>query len=152
MFYPQITRLTEKNRMKDKFFVDTNILIYFVSNDALKKNISKDILITNENVMVNSQVISEFVNVTTKKQILSVADAFKYANEFMNIFEFSTIRKETIKLSFELMTKHKYSYWDSLIIASALENNCAILYTEDMQSGQSIENKLKIINPFKIET
>lgn len=83
--------------MKDRFFIDTNILIYFVSND----------------------------------------------------FEFSIIKKETIKLSFELMTKHKYSYWDSLIIASALENNCAILYTEDMQSGQIIEDRLKIINPYK---
>jgi len=66
--------------------------------------------------MVNSQVISEFVTVTIKKQILSIADAFKYAGEFMDIFEFSIIKKETIKLSFELMTKHKYSYWDSLII------------------------------------
>ncbi|MEK6645249.1 MAG: PIN domain-containing protein [Candidatus Firestonebacteria bacterium] len=135
--------------MKDRFFIDTNILIYFVSNDVKKKSISKDILITNEGVMVNSQVISEFVTVAIKKQILSIADAFKYAGEFMDIFEFSIIRRETIKLSFELMTKHKYSYWDSLILASALENNCAILYTEDMQDGQVIENKLKIINPFK---
>ena len=135
--------------MKDRFFIDTNILIYFVSNDVIKKNISKDILITNEGIMVNSQVISEFVTVTIKKQILSIADAFKYAGEFMDIFEFSIIKKETIKLSFELMTKHKYSYWDSLIIASALENNCAIVYTEDMQSGQIIEDRLKIINPFE---
>lgn len=135
--------------MKDRFFIDTNILIYFVSNDVIKKNISKDILITNEGIMVNSQVISEFVTVTIKKQILSIADAFKYAGEFMDIFEFSIIKKETIKLSFELMTKHKHSYWDSLIIASALENNCALLYTEDMQSGQIIEDRLKIINPFK---
>ncbi|GJQ23507.1 MAG: twitching motility protein PilT [Candidatus Brocadia sapporoensis] len=137
--------------MRDRFFIDTNILIYFVSNNVIKKNISKDILITNEVIMVNSQVISEFVTVTIKKQILSIADAFKYANEFMDVFEFSIRKKETIKLSFGLMTKHKYSYWDSLILAVALENDCSILYTEDMQDGQIIENKLKIINPFKIE-
>ena len=100
--------------MKDRFFVDTNILIYFVSNDVIKKNISKDILITNEGIMVNSQVISEFVTVAIKKQILSIADAFKYAGEFIDIFEFSIVKKETIKLSFELMTKHKHSYWVGL--------------------------------------
>ena len=45
--------------------------------------------------------------------------------------------------------KYAYSYWDSLILASALENNCPIIYTEDMQSGQIIEDSLKIINPYK---
>jgi predicted nucleic acid-binding protein len=43
----------------------------------------------------------------------------------------------------------KYSYWDSLIIASALKNNCSICYSEDMQHGQLIEDRLKVINPFK---
>jgi predicted nucleic acid-binding protein len=43
------------------------------------------------------------------------------------------------------------SYWDSLIISSALESGCKILYTEDMHHNQIIEGKLKIINPFKIK-
>lgn len=93
MFYPLVTSSTEKNLVKDRFFIDTNILIYFVSNDVIKKNISKDILITNEGIMVNSQVISEFATVTIKKQILSIADAFKFAGEFMDIFEFPIIKK-----------------------------------------------------------
>ena len=104
--------------MRDRFFIDTNILIYFVS-------------------------------VIIKKKILSLLDTFKYAGEFMDIFEFSFLKKETIKSSFNVMRKYKYSYWDSLILASALENNCAILYTEDMKDGQLIEGKLKIVNPFK---
>ncbi len=43
----------------------------------------------------------------------------------------------------------KYRY-DSLIVVSALENNCSILYTEDLQDGQVIENALKIVNPFRV--
>ena len=39
-------------------------------------------------------------------------------------------------------------YWDCLILASALEHNCGILYTEDLQNGQIIEKSLKIVNPF----
>lgn len=44
--------------------------------------------------------------------------------------------------------KYKFQYYDSLIIATALENGCNTLYTEDMQHNQIIENQLKIINPF----
>jgi len=41
-----------------------------------------------------------------------------------------------------------YSYWDSMIIVSAMENDCRYLYSEDMQSNQTINGKLTIINPY----
>jgi predicted nucleic acid-binding protein len=46
--------------------------------------------------------------------------------------------------------KYSLSFWDSLIVASALAANAEILYSEDMQNGLLIENKLRIINPFEI--
>jgi predicted nucleic acid-binding protein len=48
----------------------------------------------------------------------------------------------------DISIRNGYSYWDSLILAVALENNCSILYTEDMQDGQMIDDKLRILNPF----
>jgi predicted nucleic acid-binding protein len=66
----------------------------------------------------------------------------------MDIFNFVLIGKETIKLSFEIHRRYKFSSWDSLIIASALENDCKILYSEDMQHNQLIDRKLRIVNPF----
>ncbi len=63
--------------------------------------------------------------------------------------KFSVIKESTIKKALRVKKDSNYSYWDSLVIASALENNCSILYTEDMQHGQTIENSLKITNPFK---
>jgi len=44
--------------------------------------------------------------------------------------------------------KYRYSYYDSVIIASALQNNCTVLYSEEMNHNQVIENSLTIINPF----
>jgi predicted nucleic acid-binding protein len=44
--------------------------------------------------------------------------------------------------------RHKYHIYDSLVIAAALEAGCAILYSEDMQDGHSIES-LRIRNPFR---
>ncbi len=54
----------------------------------------------------------------------------------------------TIQEAIRIKEKYAYSYYDSAIIASALKNKCTILYTEDMQHKQIIENTLKIINPF----
>jgi len=56
---------------------------------------------------------------------------------------------ETIKLCVSIKEKYSYSWWDSLVLASALENDCAILYSEDLQPNQVIENQLKILNPFE---
>jgi len=136
--------------MKGKVFIDSNILIYAVSKNSPKCEISRQILIENaEQITVSSQVINEFINVCIKKNILSLENTFKYGDEFMDTFDFCVIEKKDIKLAMHINGKYKYSHWDSLIIASALKDNCSILYTEDLQHEQVIEGKLKIINPFE---
>jgi predicted nucleic acid-binding protein len=42
-----------------------------------------------------------------------------------------------------------FSIYDSLIISTALQNQCTILYTEDLQHNQIVDGKLKIVNPFQ---
>jgi len=54
----------------------------------------------------------------------------------------------TIKLAQNLVRKYDFQIFDGIIAAAALEADCDILYSEDMQDGQVIENKLKIKNPF----
>ena len=147
-YYLMGTNLIETKHMKDKAFIDTNILIYFVSNDEPKKTIAKDILINKTIYIISSKVIGEFFSVTRKKKILPSEDIIRFANEFMDIFDFVLIDKTTIKLSFDIHRRYKFSSWDSLIIASALENDCKILYTEDMQHDQLIDRKIRIVNPF----
>ena len=48
---------------------------------------------------------------------------------------------------FRIRGKYNGSFWDSLIVASALDNKCTVLYSEDMQHGLLIDNKLKVVNP-----
>jgi len=140
--------LIEKMPMQDRYFIDTNLLIYYVSDDASRKAVVRDLLFDNENIIISSQVITEFVATTVKKKILSFEDAVKYAKEFMELFDFGFVDSEAILLSFKIAEQYRYSIWDSLIIAAALESNCTILYTEDMQDGQVIEAKVRIVNPF----
>ncbi len=68
-------------------------------------------------------------------------------NVIIEASEVTLIEISTIQLAHKIRLENDFSYWDSLMIASAIENNCTILYSEDMQHLQKIQN-LTIINPF----
>ena len=58
------------------------------------------------------------------------------------------INAKTIHSGLHVMERYRFSWFDSLIIAAALEAGCETLFTEDLQHGQVIENRLTIFNPF----
>jgi len=64
-------------------------------------------------------------------------------------FPVSEVGTLMVVKALELRDHYNYSYWDSLLIAMALLNDCQQLYSEDMQHDQLIENKIRIINPFR---
>ncbi|MDD5089966.1 MAG: PIN domain-containing protein [Candidatus Wallbacteria bacterium] len=134
--------------MSDRAFLDTNILIYYVSSDPAKKTLARQIVLSNPDLVVSSQVIGEFVSVCKRKGIFPDQDTYRLAGEFMNLFTFVTIEKTTLEASFGISRKYGYSFYDSLILSTALENACSTLFTEDLQHGQQIEGSLKIVNPF----
>ena len=132
--------------MKDKIFLDTNIIIYAFSNDTNKKQISKQFL--KKSPIISIQVINETLSVGYKKLKLShneIMEIFIFLNKSCTIVNIET---QTIELAINLKENYKFSYWDSLIIASALENDCKHLYSEDLQHDQIIQNRIKIVNPF----
>ena len=59
---------------------------------------------------------------------------------------------DTIKFSLGLFERYGYSFWDCNILSAAYLNDCSVVYSEDMQHGQIIDGKIKIINPFKKDT
>ena len=134
--------------MKDKSFFDTNILIYLFSDEAFKHKKARNLFALIDNKIISTQVLNEFANVCYKKKLVN-SDISAYINKLSLNFQVSLIYKTTIHDAIKIKEKYRYSYYDSVIIASALQNNCSILYSEDMQHNQLIENKLTIINPFK---
>ena len=54
-----------------------------------------------------------------------------------------------VKNASRLRQQYSFSFWDSLIIASALEAGVTLLYSEDMQDGILVARTLEIINLFK---
>ncbi len=98
---------------------------------------------------ISIQVLNELSNVMSRKMKLSVLIVENVIEEISSICEVVAIEINTIKLALRISDKYKYSYYDSLILASALENGCSIVFTEDMQNGQIVEEFLSIINPFR---
>jgi predicted nucleic acid-binding protein len=133
--------------MSDRIFVDTNVLVYSIANDRQKRTIAERVLLDNE-IVVSPQVINEFVSVTLRKRILPKEQVISYATKFMEVFEVTAMTQQTIIAALDVMTRYQFSYWDSLIVAAALESRCPYLYTEDLQDGQEIEGFLTINNPF----
>ena len=135
--------------MNGRIFIDTNILVYSIANDAQKRAIA-DAVLLNQDIVLSPQVINEFVAVGIRKHILPQQQAITYATQFMQVFEVTALTQQTVMSAFGVMTRYQFSYWDSLIIAAALESQCPWLYTEDLQDGQQIEKRLTIYNLFFI--
>ncbi len=135
--------------MKDNIFIDTNIFVYMYGSDNQKKEKAINILYDNlEKIIISTQVINEFSNVLLKKFKLDIKTTKKIVNSIIETFKIVLIYPETIQLAYRLLEKYNFSYYDSLIVASALENKCKVLYSEDLQNGLVISKSLKVINPF----
>jgi len=137
--------------MKDRIFIDTNIFVYSAVEDTInldKRNKAIELIQREEyEIIVSTQVINEFYAILIRNGI-SDTDIQERIFEIVENAVLTNVTFKTIQYAWGIREQYKYSYWDSLIVASALENNCSILYTEDFQNGQIIEKKLKIINPF----
>jgi len=138
--------------MKDKVFLDTNILIYAHDRDAgLKHDMALSIIekIWEEEMgIISTQVIQEFyVNVTRK--IPNPITPVQARGIILNYFSWQVeaVEPQTILSASEIEEKYILSFWDSLIIATASQSEAGKILTEDLNHGQIIEGVL-IENPF----
>jgi predicted nucleic acid-binding protein len=127
--------------------LDSNILIYNHSLDCKNKMLIA-MGFFNENPVVSSQVISEYLNVMRKKFKIEKKDLMRICSLWLGKCTVQPVILSTIKLAQDLVITYDFQIFDGIIVAAALEANCDILYSEDMQNGQIIENMLKIVNPF----
>ncbi len=126
-------------------FFDTNVLVY-AQGPGAKGDAARGALM--DGGIISVQVLNEFANVLRRKFRLEwniVAAAVADAREL-----FDSIRPldiETHEAAIALAEAHGFSFYDSLIIASALQAGCETLLTEDLQDGRRIDG-LVIVNPF----
>ncbi len=138
-------------QMSDKVFLDTNILIYSYSKDEKQKQkiALKVIDKYSRGIIISTQVINELTNILFKKFKIDATTIKKTIIELDSVFNIGEFDIVTQIKAVEIKEKYRLQFYDSLILATALENRCTILFSEDMQDGQVIENTLTIVNPFR---
>ena len=132
--------------MSGRPFVDTNILIYYFTPNDERKDRAGEILA--EGVTLSVQVLNELAHVARRKLRVSWEQFRQFRESILDMVpEPDAITLRTHLKGEEIASRYKLSIYDGLIVASALEAGCAVLYTEDLQHGQTIEG-LHIVNPF----
>ncbi|MGD9159835.1 MAG: PIN domain-containing protein [Desulfobacteraceae bacterium] len=138
--------------MKDKVFVDTNILVYAHDLDAGERYEKANKLILglweSGTAVISTQVLQEFYVTLTRKipKPLTVNNATGVISSYIS-WDVITNKPENILMATELEYRYKISFWDALIVSAAYEGNVKTILTEDLNHGQYIEG-IKIENPF----
>lgn len=139
--------------MKDKYFLDTNVLVYtFDSSNKTKQEKSQTLIgnaLNGQYGIISFQVVQEFMNVATQKFAvpLTLPDCKAYLDHVLMPLCEVLPSQALYKHALEIKEDYKFSFYDSLIIAAAIAGDCNLLYTEDLQSNQKIHGTT-IKNPF----
>ena len=135
--------------MSDNVFLDSNILVYSYSNSEIPKQEIARQLIADSNSFISTQVLQELCNIVTRKFKFTYEQAATAIKESCQNNSLHINTEDTLLQACQIAGKYRFSLYDSLIVAAALESHCNILYSEDLHDGQEIEGKLTVKNPFK---
>ena len=132
------------------FFLDTNILVYaFSQQDVAKREIARS-LAEADGARVSTQVLSELANVLTRRFALPARVVKERITGFTARCEVVVVSPAVVLDALRVMELYEYGFYDSQIIATALACGAAVLYSEDLHDGQTIDDTLRIRTPFRV--
>lgn len=134
-------------------FFDTNILVYLF-DEANGRKRARALEVFREakasrTLVLSSQVLSEFYTVVLRKPVRGMtAESARKAITAFQKFPVLPIDSGLVLRAIDRKERSQINYWDALIVESALQTGSSILYSEDLQHGQSFDS-LRIQNPFR---
>ncbi len=134
--------------MSDRVFLDTNVLVYLYTATEPEKRVLAIQACSGPDTWISTQVIHELANTLYRKFSQDWPAIRRVMAELRLNFQVHTVDADTAERATLLAEHTGYSYYDSLILASALETRCNMVYSEDFQSGHKLPG-LTIRNPFK---
>lgn len=132
--------------MTASFAIDTNIAVYALSEGP---KCDAALLVLEAGPAISVQVLNEFTNVSLRKRRLPWTEIEEALVIIQSLV--ATVRSIDVEMhrsARDIARRYKLGFYDALIVAVALLDECDTLYTEDMQHGLVIDNRLTIINPF----
>jgi len=130
--------------------IDTNVLVYAADeavSDARKTRIARALLCQRD-LHLSVQVLNEFtVNARHPSKLnLSLLQEREWLSRWL-LFPVAPLTVDTFLTAQRIHARFQISHWDSLIIASAVESNCGIVFSEDLSHNQDYDG-VKVVNPF----
>lgn len=129
-------------------FVDTNVLAYLASADTTKAARAEAVVAQGGTISV--QVLNELANVARRKMALSWPETQAFLSAVRSLLTVEPLTEDVHDRGLAIAKRFGLSIYDAMIVASALQAGCDVLWSEDMQDGLMIEDRLRISNPFHV--
>jgi predicted nucleic acid-binding protein len=133
----------------NKVALDANILLYTCNKKENRKKYDTAMELLGMFPIISGQVVSEYLNAS--KRLLKHFDKIEildFCAEQICKCTIQPVDIATIKLAKHFIQKYDFQLFDGIIVASAIESGCEVLYSEDMQHKLNVNRQLTIINPF----
>ena len=127
-------------------FIDTDILLYTLSADNDKADQAEAVL--RAGGLISVQVLNEILNVARHKLDMSWIEIDEVLTIIRSVCRVVPLTSDTHDRGRWIAERYGLNVYDAMIIAAALNGGCGILYSEDMQDGMVIDDRLRICNPF----
>ena len=132
--------------MPDSFF-DTNVLLYLASGDPAKADRAEELIHAGGTISV--QVLNEIANVARRKMGMAWTETRAFLSTIRLLLTVHAITIDIHETGLRLAERYGLSIYDAMIAASALHADCDTLWSEDMQDGIVLDDRLRIVNPFR---
>jgi len=137
--------------MSARSFFDTNVLVY-ADDKAVpaKQRRALDLVAEHRRArtgVVSLQVLQEYFVTVTKKLHVDTSIARRKV-ELLAEFDVAVPGVADILVAIDLHRLHGFSFWDALVLRSAKQAGCSVVFSEDMQNAREVDG-LRIMNPFK---
>ncbi len=137
--------------MTGRVFVDTNILIYALDPaDQIKRQISVDLLkttIASRSLTLSPQSLNETYRVLVQRRRLMPVNAARAYIRTLAPWAIAPLDAKTTERAFAVEDETGYGWWDCLMLAAAMQADCRLFVSEDLQDGREVAG-LRIANPF----
>ena len=127
-------------------FFDTNVLVCIASGDTAKADRAEAAVAAGG--AISAQVLNELANVARRKTQMSWAETHAFLATLRDLLMVHPVTLETHDTGLRLAERYGLSTYDAMIVAAALQAGCDTLLSEDMQHGMTLDEGLRIINPF----
>ena len=138
-----------------KFFLDTNVLVYtFDPSEPLRRAQARELVeraLSTRQGVISYQVVQEFTNVALRRFSvpLTVADCRQYLDQVLTPLWRISPTPVLYRTALDIHEQSGYGFYDSLIVAAALEAGCRTLYSQDLQNGREF-GALTVVDPFAV--